>query len=107
MGKNDRLSHRLSVLEAEYRSLLTAALRDCAAGQWGLFGHNEHLYPRGRPAVVDELFDLAQAINRLRDQLGESSFQLHDRFAEARGVQAENALGELKRAHAWLEEFDS
>jgi hypothetical protein len=89
-------------LEREYRVLLTKALTRCARGRWGLFGHNERLHPTSRPAEVDELQDLARAINRLRTRIGEMPFALHEEFEAARGPADANAAGERKQAQEWL-----
>jgi hypothetical protein len=66
VSKDDKLVGRIDELEAEYRPLLLKALRECAAGRWGLFGHNEHLGPKSEPPpTIGELTDLAQVIDAL------------------------------------------
>ena len=103
MLKTERLPRRLNELEREYRAVLTKALTDCAGGQWGLFGHNEHLHESPDPAELTELRGLAEAINRLRRRLGHGPFSLHDEFEAARGPADANDLGEPKQAQAWLQ----
>lgn len=103
MEKGERLSKRLAGLERDYNIVLEKALRDCAGGKWGLFGHNEHLHSHGIPAELGELRELADAIDRLRARLGEDPFPLHRAFEAARGRVGANAPGEPKQARAWLE----
>jgi hypothetical protein len=96
---------RLWALEHQYRALLEAALRDCAAGSWGLFGHNAHLPGYRPPDALAELVDLADDIDALRSRLGERPFELHARFLQARGRLDANAPGEPKLAALWLAEL--
>jgi hypothetical protein len=44
--KSDILQRRLQDLECEFRVLLRPALKQCAAGRWGLFGQNDHVEGR-------------------------------------------------------------
>lgn len=100
----ERLDNRRAELEEEYRQALVTALQRSAAGSWGLFGHN----PKDRAASakwaapVEELCDLGQAIDRMRDDLGLEPFALHQEFEAARGPVAATAPGEPKQARAWL-----
>src|SRR4051794_27046656 len=65
---------KLEVLESEFKQRLVSALRDCAAGTWGLFGRNEAI---GGPELHDEywgnvgreLLGIAQAIRNTRIDL--------------------------------------
>ncbi len=102
MTKADRLSQEVKGLEREYCAVLTRALTNCAAGQWGLFGQNEHLHSYGIPAELGELRDLAQTINRVRARIGEAPFRLHEEFEAERGRGDANDPGEPKLAQAWL-----
>jgi hypothetical protein len=106
MNKVDRLAERLTVLEDEYRARLINALSRCAAGRWGLFGHNDHLRPDAPvDPEVGELLDLGLEIERIRDRLGLKAFALHTRLMASRGPQSSNAVGEPKQAQAWLDEL--
>ena len=107
MAKADRLERldiRRAELEGEYREMLVSALQIAAAGSWGLFGHN----PKDRAAIakwagpVEELCDLGQAIDKMRDDLGLEPFALHQEFEASRGPVAATAPGEPKQARAWL-----
>ena len=102
MAKAARLSHRLETLERDYRWLLAKALKECADGRWGLFGRNEHLHSIGAPPKLDELRGAARTIDRIRAQLGEPPFPLHERFEAARGRGDPNDPGEPKLAQRWL-----
>jgi len=108
MAKADRLERldtRRAELEADYLAALVSALQRSAAGSWGLFGHN----PKDRAATakwagpVEELCDLGQAIDRMRDDLGLEPFALHQEFEASRGPVSATAPGEPKQARAWLE----
>src|SRR5579859_4871928 len=102
MPKVAEIANRLAELEAEYRANLVRALRKCAGGQWGLFGHNEHLTLKAPlPDVVRGLIDLARDIDALRRRAGLEPFALHERFLVSRGRQSANAPGEPKQAQEW------
>lgn len=107
MAKADRLEQadlRRGELETEYRHTLTAALEECARGKWGLFGHTKDRQMAARVApALEELEELAVAINRLRGQLGLDPFALHPEFVAARGPADASAVGEPKQAKAWLD----
>ncbi|UZK68710.1 hypothetical protein OKW76_11745 [Sphingomonas sp. S1-29] len=106
MAKADRLARldaRRLELEAEYTAALIAALRTTAAGKWGLFDHQGDRHARAATApVVEDLTDLADAIDSARDQLGLEPFDLHREFLASRGPVASQAVGEPKQAQAWL-----
>jgi hypothetical protein len=100
-----RLEAEIASLESEFRTKLVAALRDCANGQWGLFGQNEHLSPYRSP-VSEELLEIGASIEELRRKAGiTDSFELYVSFKSKRGRQGENALGEPRLAKKWLEEL--
>ncbi len=104
MSKADQIFDRLPELEAEYQAKLVAALQDCAAGRWGLFGHNEHLLPKAAlPDVVGDLMGLGSSIDALRKRAKLGLFGLHEQFLASRGVALPNAPGEPKQARAWLD----
>jgi hypothetical protein len=101
----ERLEARRLHAEAEYRATLLDALRATAAGQWGLFGHNEW---QGRsyrpPAVLADLCELGEAIDEMRVSLSLEPFGLHHEFLAARGRrQSSSEVGEPRQAQAWLD----
>lgn len=101
-----RLEDRRVELEAEYFDALVAALQATAAGQWGLFDHNQDKHIRAAAApMVDNLCDLGEAIDEIRDQLDMEPFALHKEFEASRGPVASHAVGEPKQARAWLEKL--
>lgn len=102
MSKAERISQRIEGLEAEYLIQLTAALSECAGGRWGLFGQNEHLGNWWHTEKLEELRDLADSINVLRDRIGEAPYELHAEFEAARGRGDSNQVGEPKLAQHWL-----
>ena len=107
MARADRLERadRLrETLEAEYREHLIVALQNTAAGQWGLFGHQQdrHIQAAAAPKLA-QLSDLAEEIDELREGLGMESFALHQEILAARGPVKSSAVGEPKQAKAWLE----
>lgn len=107
MAKAERLAQQLEGLECEYRSCLGKALTDCAAGRWGLFGHNDHTGSMTPPPELDELRALARTIDRLRERIGDGPFQLHQEFEAARGRAGQNDPGEPKQAEFWLRQLAS
>jgi hypothetical protein len=107
MARADRLERldRLRVtLEEEYLAALKSALQRCAAGSWGLFDHQQNAAPRAVWApVVENLCDLGQEIDKLREKLSLEPFALHQEFEASRGPVPSTAVGEPKQARAWLE----
>lgn len=101
----ERLDRRREGLEADYRAALMAALKETAAGNWGLFDHRQDRHDRARAArAVAELTELAEEIADLREQLMiDEPFALHAEFLAARGPVRAQAVGEPKQARAWLE----
>ncbi len=107
MAKADRLERldaRREELETEYTAALIAALRVTAAGKWGLFDHQSDRSARAAAApVIEELNELGEAIEKMREQLGLPQFGLHPQFLAARGKPDSQAVGEPKQAQAWLD----
>jgi hypothetical protein len=110
MAKADRLERmeiRRVELEEEYRLALIDALKATAAGQWGLFDHGQDKNLRARVApVVDNLTEIGEAIDHMRETLSMPPFDLHREFLAARGKVSSHAVGEPKQAQAWLERLD-
>lgn len=99
----ERLESQREEAEAEYRDALIAALRVTSAGQWGLFDHQQDRHARAKAApMVAQLDELADTVNDLREKLGMEEFALHAEFLAARGPVRSDALGEPKKAAAWL-----
>lgn len=107
MAKIDRLERldtNRAELEAEYTAALIAALRVAASGKWGLFDHQADRHARAKVApVIENLTDLADTIERMREQLMMPPFDLHRDFMAARGPVSSQAVGEPKQAQAWLD----
>ena len=107
MAKADRLERldiRREELEVEYREALIAALQTTASGTWGLFDHKQDRRQRESVApIVDNLLEIGQAIDGLREQLDMPPFDLHQQFLASRGPVASSAVGEPKQAQAWLD----
>ena len=107
MARADRLERMdvlRSELETEYRDALIAALQVTAGGIWGLFGHSKdkHIQAAAAP-TVEQLCDLGQSIDDLREKLDLPRFELHEQFEASRGPVAASAVGEPRQAKAWLE----
>jgi hypothetical protein len=105
---------KLRVLEAEYAVDLTAALKRCANGQWGLFGQNDLVLAKiGKRAQrnlsspdIGDLLELGTQIEKLRSVLGYSEpFKLHARLLRMRSSNDANSAGEPKLAQQWLDEM--
>lgn len=111
MAKADRLERldiRRAELESDYSAMLLAALRTTAAGQWGLFDHRQHRIDRAKAApLVEELTDLGDAIDGMREQLGIGAYALHAEFLASRGPVPPSSVGEPKQAQAWLARWDA
>jgi hypothetical protein len=107
MSKADRLNRldaRREELEAEYTATLIAALKITASGKWGLFDHQADRHARAAIApVIDNLDELAQAIEGLRETLSLAPFDLSQEFTASRGPADPQAVGEPKQAQAWLD----
>lgn len=107
MARADRLERmniRRAELESDYREALIAALHVTAAGSWGLFDHQRDKTTRAKVApVVDNLCELGDTIDAIREQLSMEAFALHREFLDSRGPVALSAVGEPKQARAWLE----
>ncbi|WCT77919.1 hypothetical protein [Novosphingobium humi] len=100
----ERLEAQREEAEAEYRDALIAALRVTAAGQWGLFDHQQDRHARAKAApMLAELNELAETINDMREKLGMEEFDLHAEFLSQRGPVRSDAVGEPKKAAAWLQ----
>ena len=100
----ERLDQRRADLEVDYRATLAAALERTAAGKPGLFNHRADKRERAAVApVVDELRELGDTIDDLRDQLMIEPFELHRDFFDARGPVSPSAVGEPKQAKQWIE----
>ena len=106
MAKADRLERmdvRRADMEVEFSDALIAALRVTAAGSWGLFGHTLDRVARTKAApVIENLTELGEAINGVRQQLGMGPFALYGEFLASRGPVPSSAVGEPKQALAWL-----
>ena len=106
MARADRLSRmdeRRAQLEEDYAAALIAALQVTASGKWGLFDHRQDRHDRKAAApAVDELCELGETINTMREQLFMEPFALHAEFEASRGPVAATAPGEPKQALAWL-----
>jgi hypothetical protein len=102
----ERLDARRAELETEYLDALVTALKVAAKGSWGLFDHHKDRAARARVApVIEDLEQLAEAIEDARSTLGIEPFALHRDFMASRGPVAANAVGEPKQAQAWLEKL--
>jgi hypothetical protein len=112
-SRQEKIERELAVAEADFLSKLLAALKRCAAGQWGLFDQNDHVDLPQR--MVDqayeqsgarELMDLGREIQAFRTRLGIAEpFPLFARLLELRSRKTSNDLGEAKQAQAWLKEL--
>jgi hypothetical protein len=92
---------RLAQYETEFVRKLTAALRDCAAGKWGLFGQNDHLLNVKSPAA--ELVALGENIREVRAELGFPELLTpYEHFLRYRAMREPNTPGEPKLAAALL-----
>ena len=104
--RSARLEAEIASLETEFRTKLVSALRNCANGQWGMFGQNEHFPQCPRSSEGEELLEIGASIEELRRKAGiPDDFELYIAFKSKRGRQGENAMGETRLAKKWLEEL--
>lgn len=98
--------HRLAELEAEFEQTLIPALKECAAGRWGLFGQNEH--SEGTKylhwTAADDLKHRAKQIHILRAQFGQAN-SVVERFLHYCSLRGANVPGEPKLARTLLNEI--
>jgi hypothetical protein len=110
MAKADRLERldvRRAELETEYTAALIDALRVTASGKWGLFDHNGDRVSRKAVApIIDNLAEIGQAIDDMREQLHMPPFELQQEFLASRGPVRSDAVGEPKQAQAWLDRLN-
>jgi hypothetical protein len=112
--RREKIERELASAEAEFRTMLIAALRQCAAGYWGLLGQNA---APSLPRLTQEAFEQsgARALFELGDEIGElrsrldltEPFSLFARLKDLRGRKSANQPGEPKLAQAWLAELDA
>jgi hypothetical protein len=91
-------------MEREFRSLLLFSLEECASGEWGLFGQNDHCVPQLSPAEPTRLQELAQEIQSIRAESGERN-DLCEQFLYLSSLRGSNVAGEPKLAATFLSEI--
>ena len=106
-----KLEQKISMMEEEFREKLVVALRNCAAGRYGLFGQNERvagLEGHDRWSTDGrELLHMGEQILQARKEIGDTTdFPLYSRFLEYRSRRGANDLGEPKLAKEFLEELN-
>jgi hypothetical protein len=115
-SRREKAEGELEHLEARFRERLIDALRSCAAGEWGLFGHHdagyEHAFKRNplppKPPDVVELLALGDEIDAIRSSLGFSDgSELYARLKTYRRLRKESAPGEPRLAQQFLAELEA
>jgi hypothetical protein len=106
-ARRQKSEAQLRSLEEQFTSDLVAALRECAAGTWGLFGRNDLVIEWPRPKIVDKLIRDGEQIEELRRELGFTEpFHPYKRFLEFRQIRGSNVPGEPKLAVEFLKELE-
>jgi len=113
-ARRQRTEEQLRSLEEQFSTNLIAALRECAAGTWGMFGQSD-LVIKAQPQPLSEMLKSRVAegliaegdeIERLRQELGFTEpFQAFKRFLEFRQMRGSNVPGEPKLATQFLKEL--
>lgn len=110
--RQQKLESQLRSLEEQFSTDLIAALRECAAGKWGMFGRNDALAGENRllrsvyMKTAETLIERGYEIVELRKELGFTEpFQTFKRYLEFRQMRGSNLLGEPKIAMQFLEEL--
>lgn len=101
---------QLRALEEQFTNDLLTALKECAAGTWGLLGRNDAIIEREwgslRTGKATRLIEIGEEIESLRRQLGIAEpFSLFQRYLQYRQMQSANAPGEPKLATLFLKEI--
>ena len=108
MSRSSRQSKsecRLAQLETEFVEKLVTALRECAAGRWGVFGQNDRVF--SVRSSGPELVALGEKIRELRAELGRLEvFEPYQRFLHYRAMRGPNIPGEPKLATLLLQEIE-
>ena len=99
-SRSAHLAAEIASLDSEFRTKLVAALRACAGGQWGLFGHNDHLV-KVHSREAEELLEIGSSIEDLRRKAGISEpFELYQGFLSKRGRKRGKCLGRVASRRA-------
>lgn len=109
-----KAERELHGLQATFERRLVEALRRCAAGHWGLFGHNDEVLRRAfgsNPRYVsndaEELLALGEKIEEIRMELGYvDRYVPYEHFLAFREERGSNPLGEPKLAKKVLDEME-
>lgn len=113
-ARRQKSEAQLRSLEEQFSAELVVALRECAAGTWGLFGRNDQVI-EGQPEPLkkilksrraEKLIEDGDEIEQLRRELGFTEpFSKYRRFLEFRQMRGSNVLGEPKLAMQFLKEL--
>jgi len=105
--REDIPQRRLESLESEFRSLLPHVLKECAAGRWGLFVHNDGdgskylFWPE-----AEQLKTMAIEIRLVRESFAESNSDV-ERFLRYCSLSGSSLPGEPRLAKSLLDELES
>jgi hypothetical protein len=113
-ARRQKSEAQLRTLEDQFSADLVTALRECAAGKWGMFGRNDAVIER-QPGPLREflesdvaahLIELGEEIEERRRQLGiVQPFSPFERYLQYRQMHSANAPGESKLAVEFLLEL--
>lgn len=113
-SRRKKLEAQLHMLEDRFLNDLVAAVRECAAGKWGVFGQNDSVIER-QPKPLREtlrsysaarLIEDGETIRRLRHELGyHEPFSPFERYLHYRQMRSANSPGEPKLAAQFLAEL--
>jgi hypothetical protein len=113
-NRRNKSKSQLRMLEQRFSTDLIKALKDCAAGNWGMFGRNDAaleseprlLRERLKSKAAENLIEQGEEIVRLRRELGYTDgFPLFERYLEYRQMRSANTPGEPKLASQFLTEL--
>jgi hypothetical protein len=112
-ARKDNAEAQLRALEEQFSTDLVAALRDCAAGKWGMFGQNDHLVSVSPmlasiyTATAEKLTGQGREITKMRHELGYvEPFSPFERYLHYRELRSANSPGEPRLAVQFLAELD-
>src|ERR1017187_6541542 len=112
VSKREKAETQLRILEEQFSNDLIVALRECAAGKWGIFGQNDHLasdsplLASAYTATGEKLIEQGKEITEMRHELGYAEpFFLFERYRHYREMRSANLPGEPKLAAQFLAEL--
>jgi hypothetical protein len=111
-GRREKAEAQLRKLEEQFSKDLVSALRECAAGKWGMFGRNDEVIEADplrdmlKSKIGEQLIEQGEAVVALHERLGLTEpFWPFRRYLQYRQSRGSNTPGEPKLALEFLREL--